>query len=122
MVTCWAVAPAIGAAVIALPAGMVLQNAVMHAIASDQATAPGGLGVAPASLEHVYTPRRAHPPRPGRAGHRRRRRARARHMGRRIHNHHRPACRIADPAIPIPESPDPALSATHTTITFRARL
>jgi putative ABC transport system permease protein len=56
MVTCWAVAPAAAAAVIALPAGMVLQDAVMHAIASDQATVPGGFVVAPASLVHVYTP------------------------------------------------------------------
>jgi putative ABC transport system permease protein len=56
MVTCWAVPPAAAAAIVALPTGMALQDAVMQAIASDQATVPGGLGVAPASLVHVYTP------------------------------------------------------------------
>jgi putative ABC transport system permease protein len=56
MVTCWAVAPAIAAAVIALPAGMTLQNAVMHAIASDQAVLPQTLSTPPGSLVHVYTP------------------------------------------------------------------
>jgi putative ABC transport system permease protein len=40
MVTCWAIAPAIAAAPIALPAGIALQNAVMHAIAADQARQP----------------------------------------------------------------------------------
>ena len=37
MVTCWVIAPAIAAAVIALPAGMALQNAVIHAIARAEA-------------------------------------------------------------------------------------
>ena len=40
MVTCWVIAPAIAAAVIALPAGMALQDAVIHAIAGDQARPP----------------------------------------------------------------------------------
>jgi putative ABC transport system permease protein len=56
MVTCWAIAPAIAAAVIALPAGMALQNAVMHAIASDQTVLPQIFSTLPGSLVHVYTP------------------------------------------------------------------
>lgn len=56
MVTCWAIAPALAAAIIALPAGMALQNAVMHAIASDQAGQPQTLSTPPANLVHVYTP------------------------------------------------------------------
>ncbi len=53
-VTCWAVAPAIAAAIIALPAGMALQNAVMHAIFARQ---PGSISPATSlsSLVHVYT-------------------------------------------------------------------
>jgi len=56
MVTCWAIAPAIAAAAIALPAGIALQNAVMHAIAADQAGQPQTLSIPPGSLVHVYTP------------------------------------------------------------------
>jgi len=57
MVTCWAIAPAIGAAIIALPAGMALQDAVIHGIASAEAPAlPPTLAAAPASIVHVYTP------------------------------------------------------------------
>lgn len=56
MVTCWAIAPAVAAAVMALPAGMALQNAVMHAIAADQAGQPQTLSIPPGSLVHVYTP------------------------------------------------------------------
>ena len=56
MVTCWAITPAVAAAVIALPAGMALQSAVMHALASDQALLPPNLGTPPGSLVHVYTP------------------------------------------------------------------
>jgi putative ABC transport system permease protein len=49
MVTCWVIVPAIAAAAIALPAGMALQDAVIHAIGTDQAmTVPGG-------VVHVYT-------------------------------------------------------------------
>jgi putative ABC transport system permease protein len=55
MVTCWAIAPAIAAAIIALPAGMALQNAVMRAIVSDQAGQPQNLSTPPGSLVHVYT-------------------------------------------------------------------
>jgi putative ABC transport system permease protein len=55
MVTCWAIAPAIAAAIIALPAGMALQNAVMHAIVSDQAGQPRNLSTPPGSFVHVYT-------------------------------------------------------------------
>jgi len=55
-------------------------------------------------------PRRARPPRPGRAGHRDHGRARARHLGRRSPDHHRPPRRIgrsgttamAKPAIRLP--------------------
>jgi putative ABC transport system permease protein len=54
MVTCWIIAPAIAAAIIALPAGMALQNAVMHAIAGGQ---PGSVSATSiGSLVHVYTP------------------------------------------------------------------
>jgi putative ABC transport system permease protein len=56
MVTCWVITPAIGAAIIALPAGMALQDTVMHALASDQAVLPQTLTIPPASLVHVYTP------------------------------------------------------------------
>jgi putative ABC transport system permease protein len=56
MVTCWAIAPALAAAIIALPAGMALQNVVMHALASDQAILPQTLSIPPGSLVHVYTP------------------------------------------------------------------
>ena len=52
MVTCWVIAPAIIAAVIALPAGMTLQNRVMHAIAGDQGASAYAT---PGSLVHVYT-------------------------------------------------------------------
>lgn len=50
MVTCWVAAPALAAAVIALPAGMIAQDAVVHAIARQQATL-----TPPGSLVHVYT-------------------------------------------------------------------
>lgn len=56
MVICWVAAPAIIAAVIALAAGMSLQDAVMHAIYSDQADLLANLGTPPDSLVHVYTP------------------------------------------------------------------
>jgi putative ABC transport system permease protein len=56
MVTCWAIAPAIAAAGIALPAGIALQTAVMHAIASDQAVLPETLSTPPGTLVDVYTP------------------------------------------------------------------
>jgi putative ABC transport system permease protein len=56
MVTCWAIVPATGAAIIALPTGMALQNTVMHALAADQAVLPQTLGTPPGSLVHVYTP------------------------------------------------------------------
>ena len=56
MVTCWVIAPAIGAAIIALPAGMALQDAVVRGIASAEAPAlPPTLAAAPASIVHVYT-------------------------------------------------------------------
>jgi putative ABC transport system permease protein len=49
MVTCWVIPPAITAALIALPAGMALQDTVIHAIGVDQAIpTPGG-------VVHVYT-------------------------------------------------------------------
>jgi putative ABC transport system permease protein len=53
MVTCWVIAPAVIAAVIALPAGMILQDRVVHAIASDQAAFAAY--ATPGSLVHVYT-------------------------------------------------------------------
>lgn len=54
MVTCWVIAPAIAAAVIAVPGGMALQNTVMHAIAGGQ---PASVRSATSlgSLVHVYT-------------------------------------------------------------------
>lgn len=55
MVTCWAAAPAIAAAIIALPAGMALQDAVIHAIGRTQ-PAFVRFATPPASLVHVYTP------------------------------------------------------------------
>jgi putative ABC transport system permease protein len=57
MVTCWVIAPAIAAAVIALPAGMALQDAVIHAIARAEAPRlPPDLAAVPATIVHVYTP------------------------------------------------------------------
>jgi putative ABC transport system permease protein len=57
MITCWAVVPAAAAAAIALPAGMALQDAVIHATGAVQA--PGGPGfpflLTPGSVVHVYT-------------------------------------------------------------------
>ncbi|MGH3157512.1 MAG: FtsX-like permease family protein [Streptosporangiaceae bacterium] len=56
MVTCWVITPAIGAAIIALPAGMALQDAVIHAITTDQAPLlPPALAAAPSGVVHVYT-------------------------------------------------------------------
>ena len=49
MVTCWAVIPAVAAAVIALPAGMTLQTTVMQALASDQALLQQTVGTPPAA-------------------------------------------------------------------------
>lgn len=57
MVTCSVIAPAIAATVIALPAGMALQDAVIHAIARAEAPRlPPDLAAVPASIVHVYTP------------------------------------------------------------------
>jgi putative ABC transport system permease protein len=56
MVTCWAIPPAVLAAVIALPVGMRLQSTVIHAIAADQSSGPGGaLSATPGGVVHVYT-------------------------------------------------------------------
>lgn len=56
MVSCWAVAPAIAAAAIALPVGMALHRTVIQAIAADQAsTGPGASLLAPASVINIYT-------------------------------------------------------------------
>jgi putative ABC transport system permease protein len=55
MVTCWILAPAVGAAIIGLPAGMSLQNTIINAIGRGQ-TATGTLSIPPGSLVHVYTP------------------------------------------------------------------
>jgi putative ABC transport system permease protein len=56
MVACWAIAPAIAAAAIALPVGMALHAAVIQAIAADQAsTGPGVSLLAPASVINIYT-------------------------------------------------------------------
>ncbi len=54
MVICWTLAPAIVAAAIALPAGLALHSAVMHAIATDQVT-PGASLLAPGSVVNIYT-------------------------------------------------------------------
>ena len=48
MVTCWVVAPAIGAAIIALPAGMIIQDVTVHALSNDV-----GLPL-PGNFIHVY--------------------------------------------------------------------
>jgi AcrR family transcriptional regulator len=48
MVVCWVVVPAIGAALIALPAGMILQNVIVHAIGGI-----AGIGI-PGRFVHVY--------------------------------------------------------------------
>jgi putative ABC transport system permease protein len=56
MVTCWAIAPAIAAAVIALPAGIALHDAVIHALASDQSVLPQIFSTIPGNVLHVYTP------------------------------------------------------------------
>jgi putative ABC transport system permease protein len=55
MVTCWAIAPAIVAAVIALPAGMILHDTVIHALASDQSVLPRVFSTVPGNVLHVYT-------------------------------------------------------------------
>ena len=54
MVTCWAIAPAIAAAVIALPAGIALHESVIHALASNQ-PGPQSFSTIPDSVLHVYT-------------------------------------------------------------------
>jgi putative ABC transport system permease protein len=54
MVTCWAIAPAIAAAVIALPAGTALHDQVIRALASDQ-PGPQAFSTVPANVLHVYT-------------------------------------------------------------------
>jgi putative ABC transport system permease protein len=54
MVTCWAIAPAIAAAVIALPAGTALHDQVIRALASDQ-PGPQAFRAVPANVLHVYT-------------------------------------------------------------------
>jgi putative ABC transport system permease protein len=56
MVTCWAITPAIAAALIALPAGIALHDAVIHALASDQSVLPQVFSTVPGSVLHVYTP------------------------------------------------------------------
>ncbi len=53
MVICWVIAPAVIAAIIALPAGMILEDRVVHAIARDQAAFAAY--ATPGSLVHVYT-------------------------------------------------------------------
>jgi putative ABC transport system permease protein len=58
MVTCWVIVPALAAVVIALPAGMALQDAVIHAIGSDQSALSSAAVAAsqtPGSVIHVYT-------------------------------------------------------------------
>ena len=85
MVTCWAIAPAIAAAIIALPAGIALQNAVMHALASDQALLPQ-TSAPPRQPRARLHRRRAHPARPRRPGPRHHRRTRPRHLGRHSQN------------------------------------
>lgn len=56
MVTCWAIAPAVAAAAIALPIGIALHSTVIQAIAADQApTTPGASLLAPASVINIYT-------------------------------------------------------------------
>jgi len=55
MVTCWAAAPAIAASIIALPAGMALQDAVVQAVGRAQ-PAFVRFATPPASLVHVYSP------------------------------------------------------------------
>ena len=49
MVTCWAAAPAIGAAIIALPGGIIAQGVVMRDLAGK-----AGLAL-PSSFIHTYT-------------------------------------------------------------------
>jgi len=49
MITCWVAVPAIAAVIIALPAGIVLQDAVLHAIGTQQ-----GVPIT-AGVTHVYT-------------------------------------------------------------------
>jgi putative ABC transport system permease protein len=56
MVTCWAITPAIAAAAIALPAGIALHDAVIHALASGQSVLPQIFSTLPGNALHVYTP------------------------------------------------------------------
>jgi putative ABC transport system permease protein len=56
MVTCWAITPAIAAAVIALPAGIALHDTVIHALASGQSVLPQIFSTLPSNALHVYTP------------------------------------------------------------------
>ena len=56
MVTCWAITPALAAALIALPAGIALHDTVIHALASDQSVLPQAFSTVPGSVLHVYTP------------------------------------------------------------------
>ena len=56
MVTCWAIAPAIVAAAIALPAGMALHTRGHPRPRQRPAALPQTLSTPPASLVQVYTP------------------------------------------------------------------
>jgi putative ABC transport system permease protein len=55
MVTCWAIPPALAAAIIGLPAGMALQDAVIHATGVVQGGPAFPFSLTPGSVVHVYT-------------------------------------------------------------------
>ena len=56
MVACWAVAPAVIAAVIALPAGLILQDALVRQLAASSSTTTGLGGIVlPGSFVHVLS-------------------------------------------------------------------
>ncbi len=75
MVVCWIAGAGLAAGVLAVPVSVIVHSTVVRAMASAGGT------LLPASYVNVYSPAELPGPRPGRAGHRGRRRAAAGELG-----------------------------------------